>query len=525
VRRWPDFWSDPRLVGGLIVAATAGIGLFAERSAYDWNEPREWIPDLIVGVVFAGSAAFALPRDAGTGWLLAATGATWFAGTFDSTFLYLHRGPLVHLLVAYAGWRPRERLLVVCAGVGYVTAFVTDVWADGPTSVALVVGLVAVMTASATRVRGRALAERRTATIAATMFAGAVTAAAVATTPRYVDATLVVYEAVLVGIALLLSARLGAPDTTGVVDVVVELNDSPSGTLRDALASALGDPSVEIGYWSVASTYIDERGRTVVIPTADGDRAATFVERHSQPFAVLVHDRFVVDSPSIADAVATATRLSAANAELGEEVRSQLRALEASRRRLVLAADRERRRLEARLHDGAAGRIAALAEYLAGLPDADLHLARAVRHLERTIVDLDDVARGLHPRELERGLPAALEVVAARCPCPVDLSCDVQGATPNEVAVAAYYVCSEALANVAKHANATRAAVSITSDERRLLLSITDDGSGGADITAGSGLRGLTDRVEALGGRLTVESPHGGPTRLVGEVPFFHNVV
>jgi signal transduction histidine kinase len=503
----------------LIVGATAGIGLFAEHSAYDWNDPREWIPDLIVGVVFAASAAFALPREAGTGWLLAATGATWFAGTFDSTFLYLHRGPLVHLLVAYAGWRPRRRLLVVCAGVGYVSAFVTDVWAGGLTSVALVVGLVAVMTASTARARGRALAERRTATIAAAMLAGAVTAAAIATTPRYVDATLVVYEAVLVGIALLLSARLVASDATAVIDVIVELDDSPSGTVRDALAAALGDPTVEIGYWSGDSTYTDERGRAVVIPTTDDGRAATLVEHDSQPFAVLVHDRLVVDSPSIADAVATATRLSAANVELAEEVRAQLRALEASRRRLVLAADRERRRLEARLHDGAAGRVAALAEYLEALPHADIHLARAVRHLERTMIDLDNVARGLHPRELERGLQAALEVVAARCPCPVDLTCDVQGVTPNEVAVAAYYVCSEALANVTKHANATRATISITSDTSRLFLTITDDGSGGAVVTAGSGLLGLTDRIEALGGRLTVESPYGGPTRLVGEVP------
>jgi hypothetical protein len=143
VRRWPGSWRDPRCVGALIVAATAGIGLLAERSTYDWDDPREWVPDLVVGVVFAGTAAFALPRQAGTAWLLAATGVAWFAGTFDSTFLYLHRGPLVHLLVAYAGWQPRERRLVVTAGVGYMIALVTDVWARGLVSVGLVIGLVA----------------------------------------------------------------------------------------------------------------------------------------------------------------------------------------------------------------------------------------------------------------------------------------------------------------------------------------------------------------------------------------------
>jgi signal transduction histidine kinase len=525
VRRWPGCWRDRRLAGALIVAATACIGLLAERSAYDWNDPRGWVPDLVVGLVFAGTAAFALPRRAGTGSLLAATGAAWFVGTFDSTFLYLHRGPLVHLLVAYAGWRPRQRLLVASAAVGYVIAFGPGVWARGLVSVTLVLGLLAVVCASAARARGRVGAERRTAMIATMMFAAAVIAAAVETTPKYVDAMVVVYDAVLVGIALLLSARLVTPDRTAVVDVVVELTDSPSGTLREAFAAALGDPTVEIGYWSADSGYTDEHGRPVVIPTPESGRVATFVEQDSQPFAVLVHDGSVVDSPTIAEAVSTATRLSAANAELGDEVRAQVAALEASRRRLVLAADGERRRLEARLHDGAEGRIGAIAEHLAALPHPDVHVAQAALHLERTIADLEDVARGLHPRELEAGLPTALEGLVARCMVPVDLRCIVRGAVPEEVAVAAYYVCSEALVNVTKHAAASRATILITSDERRLLVTITDDGSGGADITAGSGLRGLTDRVDALGGTFTVDSPPGGPTRVVCDVPFFHHGV
>jgi signal transduction histidine kinase len=133
---------------------------------------------------------------------------------------------------------------------------------------------------------------------------------------------------------------------------------------------------------------------------------------------------------------------------------------------------------------------------------------------------LRDVARGIHPAVLSsHGLAVALESLAARAPLPVRLRMDVEGRLPERVEVAAYYVVSESLANVAKHAQAAAATVSLGRDDGRLVVEVVDDGVGGADTELGSGLRGLADRVEALGGRLRVWTPNGGGTRVQAEIP------
>ena len=163
---------------------------------------------------------------------------------------------------------------------------------------------------------------------------------------------LLAYQVALCVVAVMLAVRLVAPRTAVVADLVVELGETRSGTLRDALANALGDPTLEIGYWSPSGEYVDVNGRSVHVPAGGGERAATFIERESRPFAVLVHDRSVLEEPALVDAVAAATRLSAANAALSADVQAQIDELAGSRRRLVLAADEERRRLEVRLHDG-----------------------------------------------------------------------------------------------------------------------------------------------------------------------------
>jgi signal transduction histidine kinase len=198
--------------------------------------------------------------------------------------------------------------------------------------------------------------------------------------------------------------------------------------------------------------------------------------------------------------------------------------LRESRRRLVRAGDEERRRLEQRLHEGAERRLVALEHVLERVSgntsrSRPAEIERARGQLARTLADLYDLAGGLHPRALtEHGLAAALASLARRSPVPVELAV-LSERLPAEVEAAAYFICSEALANVAKYASASRVVVRVTADERTVLVEIVDDGVGGADPAQGSGLRGLADRVEALDGTFRLESPPGAGTRLSAELP------
>jgi signal transduction histidine kinase len=195
--------------------------------------------------------------------------------------------------------------------------------------------------------------------------------------------------------------------------------------------------------------------------------------------------------------------------------------------RLVAAADRERRRLERDLHDGPQQRLVSLsvrlrllASRLAPGSEAEQLLADARNELAVSLQELRDLARGIHPATLsDRGLPAALEALTARAPLPVELLVEPGGRAPEPVEVAAYYLVSEALTNVFKHSDGTSASVSVTRRGTELVVAVADDGAGGADRVTGSGLRGLTDRIEALGGRLEISSPPSAGTRLRAEIP------
>ena len=206
---------------------------------------------------------------------------------------------------------------------------------------------------------------------------------------------------------------------------------------------------------------------------------------------MLVHDAAVLDDPGLSDALARAARLAAANARLQAEVRTQLDELAESRRRLVHAGDEERRRLERRLHETVERRLTALADRLEdaerGAADA-AHLSRVRQQLDRALAELHDLAAGLHPGGIEEGgLSAALASLAARSPVPVDLRV-TEVSVPEELERATYFVCSEALANVIKYANASSAVISIAERAERLHVEITDDGVGGAALGGGSGL-------------------------------------
>ena len=213
---------------------------------------------------------------------------------------------------------------------------------------------------------------------------------------------------------------------------------------------------------------------------------------------------------------------------LQDELERRLDELRASRARIVEAGDAERRRLERNLHDGAQQRFVSLSLALrlaeARLRDDPEEAARllsaAIQELEEGLEELRDFARGIHPAVLtDRGLQPALESLAARAPFPVDLATALDGRLPPPVEAAAYYVVAEALANAAKYAHASSASVRVAQDDGRAVVEVADDGIGGADPGRGSGLRGLADRIEALDGRLDVESRPGSGTTLRAEIP------
>jgi signal transduction histidine kinase len=219
-------------------------------------------------------------------------------------------------------------------------------------------------------------------------------------------------------------------------------------------------------------------------------------------------------------------------AYLGGLLRSRLahlvQELRASRARIVEAGTAERRRLERDLHDGAQSRLVALALLLraarmrAGDGDPKLAelLERAQEELQTSLAELRELARGIHPAVLtDRGLTPALEALTARVPVPVTLEVSGSGRLPEPVEAAAYFVVSEALVNVAKYAQATQATVAVRRLNGSLTVEVTDDGVGGADVTGGSGLRGLADRLAALDGTLRLDSPAGRGTRLHAEIP------
>ena len=210
------------------------------------------------------------------------------------------------------------------------------------------------------------------------------------------------------------------------------------------------------------------------------------------------------------------------------ERKAQEAELRASRSRIVEAADDARMRLERNLHDGAQQRLVSLSLALrlaqARLRDdpeaANQLLSNASEELNQALAELRELARGIHPAVLtDRGLPAALEALAARAPLPVELSADLEERLPGPVEAAAYYVVAEALTNVAKYSEASAVEVRAQRHNGRVVVEVADDGVGGADPALGSGLRGLADRVEALDGELEVESAAGTGTTVRAVIP------
>lgn len=313
--------------------------------------------------------------------------------------------------------------------------------------------------------------------------------------------------------------------------LVVDLGDAPTqGALRDALARALGDPTVELAYWvPEVGGYVDDQGHPVELPADGRHRAVTRIERSGRPVGALIHDAALRDDPGHVDAVCAAAGLALENERLHAEVLARLEEVRASRARIVEAGDAARRRVERNLHDGAQQRLVSVSMAIGMArsklgPESDPAVGSLLRQAsdeaQLAIQELRELARGLHPAILsEVGLVAAVESLAERSPVAVGIRASTNGALPSSVEAAAYYVVAESLTNVAKYARASSVQVRIEHDGDRLRIEVADDGIGGAQLQPGSGLEGLADRVAVLDGRLEVESGAGAGTRVRAELP------
>jgi len=528
----------------LLWPAAVAVGISAEWSLYGWSDRGAWLPDLLTGWTLIGCGLIGWSRRpaSGSGVLMTATGFAWFAPNFSTTgfgaldwlsahALYLHRGPLVQLVLTYPRGRPVRRLEGAAVAAGYAAAVITPVWHSDVATIALAAALVAVASrdylGSAGRERRRRLAALRATALLAIVLAANASVRLAAPAGGADVPSLHLYQATLCALSLgLLVGLLGSTwERAEITDLVVELGETRSANLRDQLARALGDPSLQVGYWlPELGGFVDAEGQAVPVPASDPERSTTTVERDGQPLAVLAHDPSVLRDPGLLEAVSSAAKLAAANARLQSDVRARVTELRASRRRLLEAADQERGRLERRLRDGAQRQLDAVASDLqdargsAGEGTVE-RIDVAEAQLSRTQEELRRLARGINPRVLtEEGLASALSSLAQEFPVPVDLTVSASRTDPS-VEACAYFVCSEALANAAKHARASRVKIVVSAKDDRFEVEIEDDGVGGVDLARGTGLRGLVDRVETLGGTLKVVSPRGGGTNLTAVIP------
>ena len=332
--------------------------------------------------------------------------------------------------------------------------------------------------------------------------------------------------AFLAGLVRSRYSRAGA-----VGELIERLNagEAGGGSLRGALANALGDPSLQLLYWRPrAGQYVTHAGHPVELPPPGSGRTVTEVERDGERIGAIVHEELLVDEPELVRMVAGSAALALENERLEAELRARVDELERSRARVMEISLFERRRLERDLHDGAQQRLVALSvqigmaqKMVAEKPALAARLLESAREeLRAALAELRELARGIHPAILtDQGLGPALEALAARTPIPVDLTLMPDERLPASVEAAAYFVVAESLTNVAKYAHAGRASVSIARDDGFAVVEVRDNGVGGADPRAGTGLRGLADRIAALDGRLEVHSPPGEGTIVRANIP------
>ncbi len=331
----------------------------------------------------------------------------------------------------------------------------------------------------------------------------------------------------LVPVAMLVGILRQRGSRAAVASAIASMGPATSSTeLEIALGQALKDPTMRVLAWDAeTSAYIDGQGMPTTLPETEASTSATFVAGPDGPLGALIHDRSLAQDPTLLAAGISVTRLVMDNGRLNRELQRQLDEVRASRSRIVESGDAERRRIERDLHDGVQQRLLALALSLrraaahAHDPSAEDALREGADEALGVVSDVRELAQGIHPAVLtEAGLTAALRALAARSAVPVELDIDIEDVTDPTAAATAYFVASEALANVAKHSAASAASIQALEREGVIHIEVEDDGRGGAD-PLGAGLRGLEDRLAAVGGTLSVSERPGGGTIISAGIP------
>ena len=321
-------------------------------------------------------------------------------------------------------------------------------------------------------------------------------------------------------------------DMSSIGDLVVRLSSGLTpDQLQPALARALQDPSLRVLYWlPTLGWFADLDGKRVELPGPDSERAVSVLGDASAPVAALVYDSSLVHEGQLLDTAAAAVNMALENARLQVQLRAQLEEVRQSRVRLVEAADSERQRVERDLHDGAQQQLVTLLLSMQtakteALKQGDRRVAELIdaniSALREALDELRELARGIHPAILSQaGLMPAIHSLAERSPIPVDVKGELGDTrlTP-PVEAALYFVVAEAITNAVKHSKGKRMCVQVGRNAGMATIEISDDGVGGADVSRGTGLVGLTDRVAAVGGRLVVSSDAGKGTTINAEVP------
>jgi signal transduction histidine kinase len=302
--------------------------------------------------------------------------------------------------------------------------------------------------------------------------------------------------------------------------------------LREALAESLEDPSLEVVYWlrGDPGRWVDETGWPVKAPVADESRVVTEVEAEGLRMAAIVHDRALSQDPALVQAAASYALTALENDRLIGQLRGSLEELSESRARVVAVGDRERRRIERDLHDGAQQRLVALrvrlglvADRIEGNSPAGAEAVRALEGaVDETLDEVRSFARGIYPALLaERGLSEALRAVGRSAQIPTIVDAAAIGRYAPEVEATVYFACTEALQNAAKHAEGASGVTIVLAHNPHLRFEVSDDG-GGFDprtVAPGAGITNLRDRLAAVGGELHVDSTPGRGTRISGVIP------
>ena len=552
-----------RLSLGLAAVAIGGgetaLLLAETRQAFS---AAELVLSLLAGWSYIGSGLVAWARrpENRTGPLMVLVGLTFLAGLLNAAdqatvhalgawIRPLHLAVFTHVLLALPSGQLETRLARVLVGTAYIDLGILYhaplvLGEDGVgrtlSRVSFALGAVVFLAASALLVqRWRAGSNAWRRAVSPLLWMGALSLALLAlfnadtflfrpvgAAPMW--AFRVTFVAIpFAFLAVLLRSRLAR---ASVAELVLELEEArPPGALRDAMARALGDPSLTVAYWLPDEQhYVDLEGKPVGLPESGQRTMATVVEREGRRVAAIVHDRALNDDPGLLRAAGAAAALALDNERLRAELLARFDELKASRARIVEAADQERKRIERNLHDSTQQRLTSIAlalgmaesKFASDPAAAAASVRQAKEALENALAELRDLSHGIHPSVLTtRGLGPALEDLAYAATLPVRVTAELNGRLPERVEAGAYYAVAEGLANITKHAYASAVTVVVVREQGRLLLRICDDGIGGADPDRGSGLRGLTDRLQALGGTLRVDSPPGQGTELRAAIP------